>query len=137
MKKNFHIHIKAHAGFLTKAGKDPYVDWAIILSVSAAAAIVFIYFSVSLFLYTTGPASTMASPADTSSAGGTLDKADLDKLIADFQDKKARTALFQAGYQGAPDPSGAVASTSAPELAPLSPPAAAPSAKHGLVSPEN
>ncbi len=106
MKKHFHIHIKANTGFMSKIGKDPHVDWFTILLVSTISAIVFIYFSVTLFLYINNDANRLSTEGDGSAVSGTLDKSDLVKLIADFQDKKSRTALFQNGYQGVADPSG-------------------------------
>ncbi len=110
MKKHFHIHIKSNAGILTRAGKDPYTDWAIVLVVSFVATMVLVYFSVMLFLSTSADVST-ASPTAISLTAGTLNKTDLVRLVGGFQDKQARTALFQSGYQGAPDPSGTVASS--------------------------
>jgi hypothetical protein len=134
MKKHFHIHIKKHAGIFTKAGKDPYADWLIILTISFIAAIIFIGFSASLFLYINGGGTTLSSDDQQTSVGGTLDRSDLAKLISDFQDKQARTALFQAGYQGAPDPSGAVAGAAASASSTPSP---APVAGHRTVTVKN
>ena len=110
MKKHFHIHIKSNAGILTRAGKDPYTDWGILLAASLIVAIVLVYFSVLLFLSISSDAASTSS-APTPSAASTLNKTELVRLVGMFQDKQARTALFQSGYQGAPDPSGIVASS--------------------------
>lgn len=104
MKKHHNIHIGGQTSMLKKIGKNPFVDWFLILSISFVLSLVFVWYGISLFLSTNAAdASPLAQTTPT--ASGTLNKADLARLIANFQDKKNRTALFQSGYTGPTDPS--------------------------------
>ncbi len=115
MKKHFHMHVGATPNIFKKIGKDPYADWFLILLTSFVISLVFIAFNFSVFLYVNNNDGDISSQSGSvPSAAGTLDKTDLVKVIGEFQDKQARTLQFEAGYQGAPDPSLFPASTTAP-----------------------
>ncbi len=99
------MHVGSHLGIFKRLGKDPYADWFVILMSSFVLALVFIGFGVSLFLYINGGADAVSPAASAPTASRQLDKSDLAKVIADFQAKQQRAALFQTGYVGASDPS--------------------------------
>jgi hypothetical protein len=111
MKKitfSFHKHSdsRRHSGFWRKIGHDPFVDWALIASVSFVLAIVCV--AVGAYVYADSETRLSSAPTSQTSAGSDItrfDSQELYRIVTAFDVRAAERLQFEKGYAGPLDPS--------------------------------
>lgn len=85
-------------------GKNPFVDWILVLAITVSFAIILILGGV--YLYWQVTTGVIQAPSDPSlTASRKFDQKSLSGAIDRMEAKEAATAAAKRGYSGAPDPS--------------------------------
>lgn len=94
-----------HVSWLERLGGDPYIGWAIILSISFITAAVLIFMAVRLFFVIGSGGIEPRNTVQLSTKRQTLDTNGLDGLMATFVERSSKTTTLEQGFSGPPDPS--------------------------------
>jgi len=92
--------------FWRKVGVDPFIDWALIVGVSFALALVCV--AVGAYVYADSVMRLSLAPASQASAGSDItrfDSQELYRITTAFDVRAAERLQFEKGYAGPPDPS--------------------------------
>ena len=91
-----------------RLGKDPYFDWTIILALFIVTALLWLSFGYALWNTIAAESlnsSSVSSTLSTAATSHSLNMTDLEKVIADQEQKSATAAQYKAKYVGPVDPS--------------------------------
>ena len=84
--------------------RSPFVDWVIILALSALVAIILVGVGVSVYL---GTGDTLSAPTSSAPKGTALPLSEtaLQNVLTDFDNRSAERASIVRGYNAPRDPS--------------------------------
>jgi hypothetical protein len=91
--------------FWYKIGDDPFVDWALIFSLSVVIAIVLVAFGAYVYVDGAAQLSSMSPISATGSPASHFDTKELARIISAFDGRANERVLLIRGYSGPSDPS--------------------------------
>ncbi|MBU6232039.1 hypothetical protein KGP36_05305 [Patescibacteria group bacterium] len=94
--------MKPKLGLLRGIGRDPYLDWVLVLGVALLFAFVLTAYGIAQYF---AAGSAQSAPADSGASLPKIDTASLQKILNSYDARSAASESLSKGYSGPTDPS--------------------------------